>query len=127
MIEKIFNKLGYYKSGDVRDLGDNPLTEAELGSMYAESIGDISEYVIDKDQELLLFKDLATIDGLGSYLRATVAKDMQRYFAAEDDRQRNIIRGAMSRTMFFRSSLRSKSNDKTTKVEGINYKRNLRA
>lgn len=112
IIEKILNKYGYSK---------NPLTEAELALAYAETLGDVSEYKIAPQDEKKMFEDLSGIENFVEYLRAMSAKDIQRYFAAEEDRQRDIVRGAVSRTLYIRGMIGKRQESKTTKISGLRY------
>lgn len=126
-IDTVLNKLGYYKKDNVRDIVNNPLTDEEILSLYVNNLGSVLDYSIEKKQERDLFNELSSIEGFSDYLKATTAKDIQRYFAAENDSQRDIIRGAVSRTMFFRSQLRTTREEKkkepkqVTKITGLRY------
>jgi len=110
MIKKILNKFGYIKKED--------LTESEIELMFAETLGDVTEYLIDKKSEIEMFKDLSSVDGYADYLRATAAKDMQRYFGAENEKQRDVVRGAMSRTIYFKTKLKGENKEISSKLEG---------
>lgn len=117
-MEKILNKFGYYKH-------IQKFTEEEICSMFAETIGDVSEYVIKAKDEIVLFNKLSEIEGLNDWLRATAAKDIQRYFAAEDEMVRRVVKGAVARIAYIRSKLsrlRDKTEVPTTKVPGLRYK-----
>lgn len=70
----------------------------------AKLIGDPTEYTIEKKQEEAFFNDLSRVDGVREFLKATMAKDMQRDFGATPD-QRQIIRGAFARTAYIKSRL----------------------
>lgn len=111
------NKLGYYKHKQT-------FTEEEIARMFAEDIGDVSEYTVKQEEQNKIFAKLSEVDGFRDWLRATSAKDIQRYFAAEDDNVRQVVKGATARTAYIRSLL-SKTNEvsvkKSTKVEGLRY------
>jgi hypothetical protein len=112
IIERILNRYGYYK---------NPMTEAELALAYAESLGDVTDYKLSQEDEQRMFEDLNSVDNFSDYLRATSAKDIQRYFAAETDKQRDIVRGAVSRTLYFRGMLGRRKEIRDTKMKGNRY------
>lgn len=97
LIEKILSRYGY--------IHRDKLTEDFLCFELAKTIGDPTEYSIEPKQEEYFFRDFARIDGARDYLRATMAKDMQRDFGATPD-QRQLIRGAFARTSYFLSKIR---------------------
>lgn len=99
MINKFLERFGYVKKAD--------LSVNELSMLLARYIGDPFEYTINKKEEEKMFNDLSGIDGFGDYLRATCAKDMQRYFGATDDVQRHMARGAFTRTIFLHKNIKS--------------------
>ena len=110
MIEWIAEKLGYVHK-------DNVLSEV------VRLIGDPKSYTIEKKLEEEFFADLARIDTAEQYLRATMANDMQRYFAAPQDQQ-EVVRGAFARTSFLLSRLRKTNEEpkeQSTKLEGLRY------
>ena len=106
-MEMILNRFGYYK---------HPITESELSLAYAQEIGNVSEYKITAADSKRMFEDLAAVEGFLDYLRATSAQDIQRYFAAEDDKQRDIIRGAISRTLYFKGMISKREESKDTNL-----------
>lgn len=55
--------------------------------------------VIDKDQEALIFKDVANIDGFMEYLRDTMSLDIKRYFSSPEE-QHKLIMGSYYRTKY---------------------------
>lgn len=116
-IEKILNKFGYYKHRQT-------FTDSEICLMFAEMIGDPSEYTITEKQQREIFDKLSVVEGLNDWLRATIARDLQRYFAAEDDFVRATVKGAIGRTAYLKSLLtktREVPKESRTKVEGIRY------
>jgi hypothetical protein len=121
MIEKILNRFGYFREDTYKSIDE--LGDSDIGFMYAEKLGNVNEYTFPKKEEKKLFENLSAVDSFVDYLRATTAKDIQRYFAAEDDRQRDIIRGALSRTMFFHGMTKGRSSSKETKIKGVTYKK----
>lgn len=101
-------------------------SEEQLLIMLAERLGDVTEHAFDSKEEKLIFKELGKVEGFGEYLRATCARDIQRYFATnEEDRvSRNQIRGAFARTMYFRAGLANKEKEfveKDTSIPGLRY------
>lgn len=114
VIEKIVEKTVYK---------DQPMTEQEHMLAFAEFIGDISETKIEPEYEDRMFKEMENVDYLRDYLKATIARDMQRYFAATNDEQRQLIKGAISRTAFLRARLADKKDHEVvqTKVKGLRY------
>lgn len=121
MIEKLLNKFGYSKI--VRDLKSNPFTEEEICTMFAEVIGDVHDYSISKKDEVKLFQDLSVIDGWKDYLRATLSKDMQRYFGAGEDKTRDLVKGAAARTSFLLAGLKGTKELKETKLGNLRYEK----
>lgn len=122
MIEKLLAKFGYVKANEIRDITKEPFTENELGFMYAEAIGDVTQYSIEPKQERDLFERLKGVDGLFDYLRATSAKDIQRYFMASGDLQREAVKGAMGRTIYFKNKVSGPVAKSTkTKLDGLRY------
>lgn len=83
------------EKNSIKDI-PTPELEIELLSRY----GDIFEYTIDKQEEKIIMKELKKINGLLNYLKATQAKDVTRYFSAQDEKQRDLIRGAFHRTLY---------------------------
>lgn len=115
MIKKILRRLGY--------IHESELTEDFLCGEIARMVGDPTEYTLEKKQEDLFFKDLSRVEGVQEYLRATMARDMQRDFAATNE-QRPIIRGAFARTAYLRSRLSKSGKDAQeveTKLTGLRY------
>lgn len=91
VIDSILNKFGYYKS--VMPEG-SVVTEAEIIEMF-KTYG-------ENEMFLRLLRDMC-------------ARDIKLYFQASNDVDRNIIRGAHSRTNYFISLIR-KSNDKRNRA-----------
>lgn len=102
---------------------EEPKDESEMMLMFAESLGDISETKMEPEYEEKLFAELQSVDYLRDYLRATIARDMQRYFAATNDEQRQLIKGAIARTAYLRSRLSENPDHEVvqTKVKGLRY------
>lgn len=99
------------------------MTEPELMLAFAEHFGDIGEYEIDNKEEARMFEELRSVDYLQTYLRAQIARDMQLYFAATTDPQRELIKGRIARSAFFRSRLAEpeKATKVTSKIKGLRY------
>lgn len=79
------------------------LNEVELSAALAAKMGDIQSIEITKDGAKEIYASMGNIDGLLDHLRDTMVNDIKRYFAAQTDAERQIIRGAFSRTSYFRS------------------------
>lgn len=84
----------------------NKMTEDELLGLAVEILGDVWDYKLDKKDEADLFKKISTISGSADYFRTTLAEDVKRYFNATSEKERDTIRGAMSRTMYWRGLIR---------------------
>lgn len=71
-----------------------------------ETIG-LPESRIDKKFEAKLFQDLGSIEDIDDYLKDTMGMDIRHYFLTpigrEGDEQRAQIKGAYSRTKYFRT------------------------
>ena len=102
---------------------DEPKTEEEKMLAFAELVGEIDETRIDPDKEDALFKELANVDHLADYLRNAIARDMQRYFAATNDEQRQMIKGAIARTAYMRSKIMKREDHDVveSKMKGLRY------
>ncbi len=81
------------------------MNEIELAAALAEKLGDIQSVEITKDGAKEIYQHMGNIDGLLDHLRDTMVNDIKRYFAAQTDIERSIIRGAFSRTSYFRSQI----------------------
>lgn len=80
-------------------------TEEQFLDAYATSM----EAVLDVDLEdstIPVFRQLLKVKGLDEYLRAQMGKDIQRYFIAKDDKERERVRGAYQRTFYLRAMLK---------------------
>lgn len=122
MIEKLLGLFGYEKARDIPEL-----TEQELCYKLACKLGDITEYKIDPSEEAQIFKLLADVEGFGNYLRATLAKDLQRHFTASTEKQRDNIMGAVGRTVYLRSKLMQSKEEKPvdTALPNLRYNRSV--
>jgi hypothetical protein len=110
MFDTLMKKLGYIK--------ESSLTEEYLAGHFAREIGDPTDYEITRLDEKSFFEDLSKIDKARDFLKATMAKDMQRYFAAPDEKSRNVIQGAFARTVYLAGKLKEvQAPNKITKVE----------
>lgn len=96
MIEKILKRLGYIK--------ESSITEADIYKYLGRVVGNPVDYDMPKKLEDNIFEDLSRVDGIMDYLKATMAMDMQRDFAATAD-QKDMIHGAFSRTAYLRSKI----------------------
>lgn len=110
MLEKVLKYLGYIK--------ETRIDEYFLADYYARLVGDPTDSEISRKDEQAFFTDLARIDNARDFLRATMARDMQRYFSAPDEKSRNIIQGAFARTVYLRGKLKEVQEPvKATKLE----------
>jgi hypothetical protein len=82
------------------------LTEQEAFEQYLGVIGNPMDVDLDKDETVRLFAELAKVDGIDDYLRDTMGEDLKRYWLAQDDLARAQVKGAYSRTMYFRGLLK---------------------
>ena len=98
-------------------------TEQDLMLEFAACFGDIGEYDTDSEEEQRMFEELKGVDYFQTYLRAQIAKDMQQYFAATTDQQRDLIKGRIARTSYLRSHLLDRKDQvvSTTKMKGLRY------
>lgn len=70
-------------------------------------------------RDAAVIADLASIQNIFEYLDDLAAKDVYRFFAAVDDRERNLVRGAYLRTTYLKKLLathKAKSLDKKSSV-----------
>lgn len=79
--------------------------EIELAAMLADKLGDLDVVDITKPGIKEIFQAMSGIDGLLDYLKDTMGADIKRYFAAQTDHERDLIRGAFARTSFLRASI----------------------
>jgi len=91
------------KKFDWRDKSTVEL-EKELLGRY----GDLFGIVIDKKLEDKIVQDLKNIDGLSKYLQDLMNKDIVRYFSAQDETQRNLIKGSLTRTLYIKNKMTRK-------------------
>lgn len=114
MIEKILNKLGYFKevsSSNLRDLEMNPLTEEELSYMLVNLLGDMDTYM-DPEAEQKIFADLKRVDGFVEYLKIAAMNDMKRHFGAATPKEQDIIRGSFARTNYLKIRIMNEGEKK---------------
>ena len=89
---------------------------------FAAMHGDIYDSEIDKKEEARMFQELQAVDYFQTYLRELSIQDMQQYFAATDDHQRDIIKGRMARTATLRAKLGDRKDNKVVpKMKGLRY------
>lgn len=102
---------------------DRQYSEQELMLQFAEHFGDIGDYEIDPKEEKRMYDELQSIDYLQPYLRGIIARDMQLYFSATTDQQRDIIKGRIARTASMRSKLVAQPDNQVTntKMKGLRY------
>jgi hypothetical protein len=130
MIEKFgyikkseLEKHGYVSKDGIFDyLMKNPLSEEQLLQLYAKTMKEIFGENIDKEHEENMFKQLSAVDGFSDFLRSTLTRDLQRYFAATTPLEQLQIKGAYSRTLYFRSNL-NKKDKPAPKLDNKRYAR----
>lgn len=114
MIEKLLRKFGY--------IHESKIDDAFVSERIISTIGNPTEYVISKDQDKEFFIALEKVDGVREYLKATAAKDMVRYFGAQDEKEQLAIRGGFARTVYLLSRLRNvKEVEPQTKIKNLRY------
>lgn len=82
---------------------DKKLTEIELCERLAALMGDLNSVEITKDGAKEIYKDMGKVDGATDAYLEAMMNDIKRYFAAQTEKERDTIRGAFSRTAYFRS------------------------
>lgn len=87
---------------------DREMSENELLEKAVAVLGNVWDTSVDKASEKKLFEALSSIEDMAPYLRDTLAQDVKRYFSATTDKERDMIRGAMARTMYWRGLLRTR-------------------
>lgn len=80
-------------------------TEAEFYLKFAEILGDVESKDIVPEAVTQIFNDVSMVDGFSEYLKDTLKNDLHRSFAAQNDRERDIIRGGFSRTAYILGKL----------------------
>jgi hypothetical protein len=89
------------------EIGDDKVVvdynEIELAAMIADKLGDVDSMDITKEGVSEIYDALSGIEGLVDYLSDTMNKDIRRYFAAQTDKERDLIRGAFARTSYIRA------------------------
>lgn len=68
----------------------------------------ILDNIIDKQEEKLIFVELAKIEGIQDYLKAVMAADIKRYFVANKE-QHEYIKGGYDRLMQFLMKIQKSS------------------
>lgn len=82
----------------------------ELSELVIDSLGDVmaGEYT-SKQDEFNIFEQIGAIDGIDEYLRDTLSRDLKRFFASQDPKQQEQVRGAYARSLYWRSMLHRKT------------------
>lgn len=68
---------------------------------------DLNDCKFDTKFENEIIEELKTVNNLHHYLQILINKDIIRYFPAQDDNQRNLIRGAFVRTLYIKNKLKA--------------------
>lgn len=76
---------------------DKKFTTEELFMMLAESMGNPLDSETDSKAESELFQRLSKVDGIHTYFKNVMGKDILLYFQATNDDDRKVIRGAYQR------------------------------
>ncbi len=95
MLDKILKRFGYIREDSVTE-------DYMLGRLIGSPIG----VSISKEEDQAFFDSFKSVEHGKAYLKATVAKDILRYYGATDEKERNIIQGAARRTIYFLSKLK---------------------
>jgi len=69
------------------------------------------EEIIDTDDEVRIFRELAQIEGLHEYLRAVMARDIRNHFSCQKEQQ-DLVRGGYYRAEWFAKKIKSNTIDK---------------
>lgn len=120
MIEKILNRLGYYKQDSVRNLESNPFTQEEILSLYVDTV-DSLDNVFDEIEEKKIMSQLKHVDGFMQWINFVVENDIKNHFSAINDNQRQYIRGMMQRLLDIKKRLVNSDKVIKTKISGIRY------
>lgn len=79
------------------------LPKVEYRNFDLETLGDIDSVEIAKEGVKEIYQSLAGVEGYLDYLKDTMNADIKRYFNAQTDGERQLIRGAFARTSFIRA------------------------
>lgn len=83
----------------------------ELCDLSIKALGNVFDTTpLSKDEEYVMFKEMGKIEGLSEYMADTMSRDIKRAFGS-DPRVQEQVRGAYSRTLYFRSLMNRKSPD----------------
>ena len=113
MTKKEIKELGYIHKDE--------LTDDFLFGELAKMVGVID---LSKEEENNFFEQLSRVEDVRRFLQGTASKDVQRYFGATDDKQRDLVRGAFTRTVYMLSKLKASEDVKVeprTKIKGLRY------
>lgn len=78
-------------------------TDIELATELARRQGDLDSTTITHEEGEKIYKELGAIDGLVELLRDTMVNDIRRYFAAQTEKERDIIRGGFARVAYWKA------------------------
>lgn len=98
---------------------EKKLTQDEILDLYMDSVGNPLDYSTNKDEMYQLFVLLAGVDGFDDFLRNLIGEDMRRFWLAQDDSARAMVKGNAARAVYFRGILkkvREMKEIKATKV-----------
>lgn len=85
-------------------------TTDELLLMLAESLDNPLNSEIDAKAEAQIFHQLSKVDGLHTYLKNVLGKDILLYFQATSEEDRKVIRGAYQRMAHWKALMTKHSN-----------------
>lgn len=78
-------------------------TDIELAAELCRRLGDLDSTTITQKEGEKIYKELGGIDGFVELLRDTMVNDIRRYFAAQTEKERDIIRGGFARTAYWKA------------------------
>lgn len=95
------------------------LTQDEILDLYMETVENPLDTSTNKDEMYVLFTLLNGVDGFDEFLREMIGEDMKRYWLAQDDVSRGNIKGAASRSLYFRGVLKKVREMQEIKVKKV--------
>lgn len=82
---------------------DTKFTTEQLLDMLAVSMENPLDSETDSKAEAELFKQLSKVDGIHTYFKNMMGKDILLYFQATNEEDRKVIRGAYQRVAHMKS------------------------
>lgn len=85
-------------------------TMEDISDLAIQTVGPLfADERISREEEFVIFEQMNKIEGLDDYLRNTMSKDVKRYFQASSEKEREQVRGAYARALYFRGLLHKKT------------------